>query len=124
MRVTRLSSLWIILALAAVLALVGILFRRQHLKPVTIAGAITVKDADPRKQLPIAGVEITVADNSGAAPVKSDSSGFFSLKLRQGLRRGQAMTLMFRHPDYHPLDIPEFAGDKLYLIHLSPLSSN
>lgn len=117
-------SLGIVLALAAVLVLAGILFRRQHLKPVTISGAITVKDSDPRKQLPIAGVEVTVADNSGVAPIKSDSSGFFSLKLRQGLRRGQAMTLKFRHPDYHPLDLPEYAGDKLYVIRLSPLSSN
>jgi hypothetical protein len=58
------------------------------------------------------------------AATKSDSSGFFSLKLRQGLRRGQAMTLIFRHPDYHPLDLPEFAGDKLYIIHLSPLSQS
>src|ERR1700730_4534045 len=124
MKVTRKSSLWIMLALAAGLAFVGILFRRQHLKPVTVAGAITVKDADPRKQLPIAGVEVTAADNSSVAATKSDSSGFFSLKLRQGLRRGQAMTLIFRHPDYHPLDLPEFAGDKLYIIHLSPLSQS
>ena len=124
MRVTSQSSLWIVLALAAGLVLVGILFRRQHVKPVTISGAITVKDSDPRKQLPIAGVEVTVADNSGADPVKSDSSGFFSLKLRNGLRRGQALTLKFRHPDYHPLDLAEFAGDKLYVIQLSSLSSN
>src|SRR5579862_3047463 len=124
MRATRQSSLWIVLALAAGLVLVGIFLRRQHVKPVTISGAITVKDSDPRKQLPIAGVEVTVADNSGVDPVKSDSSGFFSLKLRNGLRRGQAMTLKFRHPDYHPLDLPEFAGDKLYVIQLSSLSSN
>jgi hypothetical protein len=117
-------SLWMLLTLAAVLVLVGILFRRQHLKPVTISGAITVKDSDPRKQLPVAGVEVTVADNSGVAPVKSDSSGFFSLELSQGLRRGQAITLKFRHSDYHPLDLPEFAGDKLYVVRLSPLSSN
>ena len=70
-------SLGIVLALAAVLVLAGILFRRQHLKPVTISGAITVKDSDPRKQLPIAGVEVTVADNSGVAPIKSDSSRLF-----------------------------------------------
>src|SRR5260370_2943706 len=105
MRVTRLCSLWIILGLAAALVLVGILFRRQHLKPVTIAGSITVKDADPRKQLPIAGVEITVADNSGAPPVESDSSGFFTLHFRHGLRLGNATTLRIRHPYYHTVDI-------------------
>jgi len=112
------------LALAAGLAFAGVYFRRQHLKPLTIVGAVTVQDADPRKQLPIAGVEISVANSSPEAPTKSDSSGFFSLQLRQGLRRGQPVKLVFRHPDYRPLDLPEFAGDKLYVVHLLPLSKN
>ncbi len=120
----RKSSLWILLALAAGLTFVGLLVRRQHRKPLIITGAVTVQDADPRKQLPLAGVEVTAKDNSGEPPSKSDSSGFFSLKLRRGLRRGQKVTLMFRHPNYHPLDLPEFAGDKLYIAHLVPLSKN
>lgn len=122
MRVTRKRSLWIALALAAGLAGVGIFFRYQHLKPLTITGAVTVQDTDPRKQLPIAGVEISVKD-SNESPVKSDSSGFFSLELRKGIRRGRAVTLVFRHPDYRPLDLPEFTGDKLYIVHLVPLSN-
>jgi hypothetical protein len=124
MRMARKSSLWILLALAAGLVFVGALVRRQHGKPLTITGAVTVQDTDPRKQLPVAGVEITVRDNSGDPPTRSDSSGFFSLKLRKGLRRGQKVTLMFRHPNYHPLDLSEFAGDKLYIVHLVPLSEN
>ena len=112
------------IAFTAALAYVGVFFRRQHLKPLTIVGAITVQDADSRKQLPIAGVEVTVANNSSEPPAKSDSSGFFSLQLRQGLRRGQPVKLVFRHPDYRPLDLPEFAGDKLYIVHLIPLSKN
>ena len=123
MRLARKSSLWIFLALAASLTLLGVYFRRQHSKPLTIAGAVTVQDADSRKQLPIAGVVISVANNSGEAPTTSDSSGFFRLKLRPGLRRGQAVTLTFRHPDYRPLDLREFAGDKLYIVHLVPLSN-
>lgn len=117
-------SFWIVLALAAGLIFVGVLIRRQHWKPVTITGAVTIKDADTRKQLPIADVEITVADNAGEPPAKSDSSGFFRLKLRKGLRRGQALTLKFRHPDYLPLDLPEFAGDKLYIAQMVPSSKN
>ncbi len=129
MRVARKSSLWITLVLVAGLIFAGLFFRREHRKPLTITGAVTVQDADPRKQLPLAGVEVSVANNSrennsAEPPVKSDSSGFFSLKLRRGLRRGQAMVLMFRHPDYHPLDLPEFAGDKLYIVSLVPLSKS
>src|ERR1035438_3494501 len=124
MTMTRKSSLWIVPALAAGLILVGVLIRRQHWKPLTIKGAVTIKDADPRKQLPIADVEITVANNAGEPPAKSDSSGFFSLKLRKGLLRGQALTLKFRHPDYLPLDLPEFAGDKLYIAQMVPSLKN
>jgi hypothetical protein len=119
----RNSSLWILLAIAIGLALIGMFFRYRHLKPLTITGAITVQDTDPRKQLPIAGVEVSFVNNSGEPSVKSDSSGFFSLKLRQGLRRGQPLTLMFRHPDYHPLDVKEFVANKLYVVHLVPLST-
>jgi hypothetical protein len=129
MMVARKSSFWILLVLAAGLIGVGLFFRRQHWKPVTITGAVTVQDADPRKQLPLAGVEVSLAkktgeNNAGETSAKSDSNGFFTLKLPKGLRRGQAMTLMFRHPDYHPLDLKEFAGDKLYVVHLVPLSRN
>ena len=124
MRVATKSSFWILLALVAALACVGLFFRRQHLKPVTITGAVTVKDTDPRKQLPLAGVEVSLAkkagDNAGETSATSDSNGFFSLKLPRGLRRGQPLTLMFRHPDYRPLDLQEFAGDKLYIVHLVP----
>jgi len=54
--------------------------RRQHGRPVTITGAITVQDADPRKQLPIADVEVTLPGSIEPA-TKSDSSGFFRLTL-------------------------------------------
>jgi len=44
--------------------------------------------------------------------------------LRKGLLRGQALTLKFRHPDYLPLDLPEFAGDKLYIAQMVPSLKN
>ena len=122
MKKARNRSLWIALALAIGLTAVGLFFRYRHLKPLTITGAVTVQDTDPRKQLPIAGVEVTVANSPGDPGAKSDSSGFFSLKLRKGRRRGQELMLMFRHPEYRPLDLQEFAGDKLYIVHLVPLS--
>jgi hypothetical protein len=119
----RKATLWIVLALMIVSAAVGLYFRRQHLKPLTLRGAVTVQDADSRKQLPIAGAEIRLKDLA-AAPTISDSSGFFSLQLPQGLRRGRPITFLFRHPGYQPLDLPEYTGDKLYIIRLTPLQKN
>ena len=102
---------------------VGLYFRRQHLKPLTLRGAVTVQDADPRKQLPIAGVQISLKD-SPVSPTVSDSSGFFSLQLPRGLRRGRPITFLLRHAGYQPLDLSEYTGDKLYIIRLIPLQKN
>lgn len=120
----RKISLWIVLALAAGLTLAGVLLRRQHRKPLTIRGAVTVRDADARKQLPIADVEITAANTLEDARSKSDSSGFFILKLHKSVKKGQAVILRFRHPNYQPLDIQEIVDDRLYVVPLAPFSRN
>ena len=91
-------------------------------KPITIKGAVLSEDADPQKQLPIADVEITGTNGLAVSSSKSDSSGLFSLTLRRGLRRRQPVTLRFRHPDYQPLDLNEFVGDKIYLARMVPIS--
>jgi hypothetical protein len=123
MTMAKRISLWTALTLAVGLIGAGIMIWRQHGKPVTISGAITVQDADPRKQLPIADVEVTIR-GSIEPETKSDSSGFFRLTLAKGLRRGQPIKLTFRHPNYRSLDLPEFAGDKLYIVRLTPLFNN
>ena len=114
-------SLWI---LCIVLAAVGtgfyILHRMRH--PLTIMGAVTIQDADSRKELPIADVEITVAGGAAEAPAKSDASGYFVLHLHRWLRRGRPITLKFRHPNYQPLDLEEIAQNKLYVVHMVPLT--
>jgi len=80
----------------------------RHVKRQTIRllGAVITRDADPRKQLPIAGVEITAADGSTVIRASSDSSGAFTILLHRRLLRGQRVVLLeFRHPSYQPLDL-------------------
>jgi len=120
----RKLALWIVLFVVLVVTAGAILFHRRRAEPLTITGAVTVQDADSRKQLPIADVEVTAANSLASAPIKSDSSGFFVLTLRKRVRRGQVVTLKFRHPKYQPLDMEETYEDKLYLAHLVPLSKN
>jgi hypothetical protein len=91
-------------------------------QPITIKGAVLSQDADPQKQLPIADVEITGTDGSTVRTAESDSSGFFSLTLRRGLRRRQPLTLHFRHPGYQPLDLNEFVSDQIYIARMVPIS--
>jgi hypothetical protein len=99
---------------ATVLFLSGVLRR----KPVTVTGAVITQDDDTRKQLPIADAEIIAADGLLVGETKSDSSGFFKLTLPKGVRRGDPVSLKFRHADYQPLDFKEFVGDKLYIAHM------
>src|SRR5579864_7199670 len=79
-----------------------------HLKRrmVTLAGAVTTKSSDPRKQLPIAGVQVSAADGRLAVQSTSDASGLFKLRMRRLLLLGRrGITIRFRHPDYEPLNL-------------------
>ncbi len=107
-----------------VLAILGFFYYRHLRKPLTLTGAVMVQDADFRKQLPIANVEIRLTSGLTRGAVRSDSSGFFSLTLFKQVRTGQSITLQFRHPNYRPLDLNEVAGNQLYIVRMVPLARN
>jgi hypothetical protein len=111
---------WVGAALGCAVVIAGVLLARHH-KPVVLTGAVLVWDQDARKQLPLEGAEVTEANGLAQGPSKSDSQGMFRLKLEKGIRRGQAVTLEFRHPDYHPLELKDYAGDKLYIARMAPI---
>lgn len=110
---------WILALLIAGITAV-VIVRIRHRQPLILKGAITVKSSDPRKEVPIADVEVSVSDDIAQSTTKSDALGFFSIMLPPRVRRGHSITLKFRHPDYLPLDQPDFVGDKLYVTHLAP----
>jgi hypothetical protein len=83
---------------------------------------VIIADPDTKEELPISGVEVSATDALVNTPVKSDSSGFFSIQLRRGMRRGQTVTLTFRHPDYHPLELQEtIVNGKLCIARMVPI---
>lgn len=114
-------AIWVVVIVLCVIAAGGVLFYLDHRKPLTITGAITVQDADPAKELPIADVTVSATDGFADMPVKSNSAGFFSIKLRRGISRGRVLTLQFRHPNYRPLDLKQSLTDKLWLVRLAPI---
>ena len=93
---------------------------RRH--PLTITGAVTVESTDFRKELPIGNVEISVAGGLALASTKSNSSGFFALRLLKRVHRGERITLNFTHPGFQPLELHEIATDQLYIAHMQPIS--
>jgi hypothetical protein len=119
---THKIEVWIALFVGLLLT-TGIVALIGWQRPVTLRGAVLVQDSDPRKQLPIAGVAIS-AGNLAASNATTDSSGLFVLKLLKPIRRGHAIALDFRHPQYRPLDLDEYVTNQLYVVHLVPLSND
>lgn len=95
----------------------------QKKQPISLRGAVMVQDADPRKQVPIAGVEVSTGNDLARLPATSDASGFFVVKLRKPIRRGHPIALQFSHPQYRSLNLNTYVQDKLYIVYLAPLSA-
>ena len=92
----------------------------KNRQPLSLRGAVVKQDADPMKESPITDVEISVANGLATSNAKSNFAGYFSIPLRRGVGRNQSVTLMFRHPDYKPLDLTELVEDRLTIVHLDP----
>lgn len=95
-----------------------------HVKRQTIrlAGAVITQNADPRKQLPIAGVLITAADGSSLAQSVSDSTGLFTIFLHRRLLHGQRIVeLKFQHKEYEPLNLMVPVSSKITVAELAPV---
>jgi hypothetical protein len=115
------KTFWIVLAVVVALGISAVAALRYRRRPLTISGAVTVQDSDPRKQLPISDVVVRVANDFAARPTKTDSSGFFSIRLFKHVRRGEPMILQFQHPGYQTLDLHEVVSDDLYVAQMKPI---
>src|ERR1700753_2437373 len=100
---------WVAIAITLAATLFGVI-RARSIRVLT--GAILRQDSNLGKQLPIANAEISVSDDLFDGSVKSDTGGYFNLKLRRGIRKGESLTLHLRHPDYRPLDVITEAADR------------
>jgi hypothetical protein len=118
----RTIAIWSVIVTIVAIALVAVfLIRITRKHPLSINGAVIRKDADSRKELPVADVQIMAGSGANATRTTSDSSGFFSIRLPRGARIGQPIELRFQHAEYQTLYLGEVAGDKLYVAHLVPL---
>jgi hypothetical protein len=112
--------------LAAVIALFGGILAAGSLSscrkgPSSLKGAVLERNSDPRKESPIADVEVSASIGSVSSVTKTGSSGEFSINLRRWIRRGQPMMLKFRRPGYEPLELHEVVSDKIYVVHMAPV---
>src|SRR5438876_5263030 len=122
---TRKIGLIVVVAiLGTVMVLLVARFNKRRM--IALKGAVITRDTDPRKQLPIAGVDITADNGLAVAKSQSDSSGLFNIAWRKRILRGQVVTLRFRKPDYEPLDlninVADKASDKTFIAALAPVT--
>jgi hypothetical protein len=121
------SSKWKVassVAMIAILAGAFVIAHRVHTRKrvVYLSGAVIRQDADPKKQIPIADVVITAADGLAEGDFTSNSSGFFSVALRDGVKPGQPVTLFFWHSGYKPLEVNATSSGKIYVARMVPAS--
>lgn len=120
--------LWAGVAVAASALITVLIVRSHRWRPRTIAiqGAVIRKDADVRKELPIANVEVIATDGLMTVRTQTDASGYFNLRFRESVWPGQTVTLSFRSPDYESYDLAVRPGirsttQKLYIAKLTPI---
>jgi hypothetical protein len=120
-----------IIAVAAVVV-IGLWLRAHRLRSINVRrsipveGAVIQRDADTKKQAPIADVVITASDGVTSATTRSEASGYFRLVLENGVLSDKPVVISFRHPDYEALDMNVQTGrlgtpDELYIAAMAPI---
>ena len=101
---TKKKIIWAFLVVAAVMVVGLFLSRRtQRLRnlasaqTVPIVGAVIQRDADPNRELPIAGVRITASDGAKTATALSDAAGYFNFTFKKTVLSDRPVTVSFRH---------------------------
>jgi hypothetical protein len=122
---------WMIIAVAAAVVL-SLILRSNRLRSIRvrqslpIEGAVIQRDADTKKQVPIADVVITASNGVTTATTRSEASGYFKLVLQKGVLSEAPVTVSFRHPSYEPLDLNVQTGrlglqNSLYVAAMIPI---
>ncbi len=113
-------AMWLVIVGAASAGIIYGIHRSSH--RIALQGVVIRQDADPDKQTPIPGAQITAVSASVVGIGNSDSSGFFRLTLPEGFRRRRSVALKVRAAGYRPLDLNESIG-KLYIIQMQPVAA-
>jgi hypothetical protein len=124
---------WAIVVVVAGVVIAVLLLMRAHrsrtiaeARTIPIEGAVIRRDADPNKELPIAGVDIIASDGVRTATTQSDAAGYFHLVLQKTVLSDRPVTVAFRHSSYEPLDLTVQTGrlaipKQLYVAAMVPI---
>jgi hypothetical protein len=110
---TNRIAVWVIVCALGATAIVLMVARGWHGQPrsITLQGTVMRRDADTRKEVPIAGATLTVSNDAILATASSAVSGYFRVtfhervNFRERVRKGETVHLDFRAPGYRPLEM-------------------
>ncbi|MGB7267282.1 MAG: hypothetical protein WBC92_17330 [Terracidiphilus sp.] len=102
----RRTVVWTIIASGAILAAIVWLSVR-HWRPrwSIVQGAVIRRDADPRKESPIADVLITASYGTASLNTQTGANGYFRIAFPGTVLPGQTVTLIFHRRDYQTLEM-------------------
>ena len=117
------AVIWGAALLVIAIGVIPIIRNALERRGVLIQGASLMQDADPRKQLPIPGVDVTATVGEVTVQSKSDAAGFFRLTVPGALWRSETAGLRFRHPGYQPVDIRQPLTDQIFVIRMAAVAA-
>jgi hypothetical protein len=117
------AAIWGAAALLAVVVLVLLIRGRLQRRSASVEGAVLMQDTDPRRQLPISGVEVSTAAGETMVQSRSDAAGFFRLKVPLSLWRNETSGLDFRHPGYRSVHVSQQLGEQIYVVRMAAIAS-
>lgn len=112
--------LLLMLGVACVIGLLQTVFRAGQ--PYMIEGAVVVRSDNVNNEVPIPGVQVSVAGGLAKKEAWSGPTGFFAVTLAKRVKVGDPIILEFRHLDYMPLDVPSLVSDRLVVARMVPIS--
>jgi hypothetical protein len=114
---------WALVIIAATIALAVWIYRSTRIERISlITGAVLEADRDPKRQQPVAMVQITAQFGASISSARSDASGLFRLPLRPPVYAGDLIKVTFLHPNYEVYEISMPAERLIHVIRLTPKS--
>jgi hypothetical protein len=97
---------WISVAAGVAIA-ASVWLSLRHWRPrwSTIQGSVIQRDADPRKESPVAGALITASHGNASLTTLSGADGFFQITFPGTVLPGQTVDITLRHRDYQTLEV-------------------
>ena len=108
------------LGAASAIGLLQSVFRATP--PRTIKGVVVARRDNVDREVPIAGVQVSVAGGLGEKDAWTNPTGYFALTLARQAKLGEPITLQFRALQYMPLDVTAFVSDRLIVARMAPIA--